>query len=483
MLKEKTAVIRKAMLFFDGFVVSLAFLLAYYLRQHFHTFYKLDLFPSTRLVSNTIGSISDYLIILLFVVPLWCFLLYLNGMYRSLRTRKLSEIVGVIIKSAFFTILVFGTVVFLFKLHFVSRMFFAIFVMASSTFILVEKMVVFSIMHYVRKQGHNFRRLLVVGTGKRAADFIKKIRSHPEWGFRLLGAIDDEPGRRIKKVKDTDVLGNINDLSEILYKYAIDEVVFLVPRSRLNYMEKAIYACETEGIRATVAVDLFNLRIARARLTEIDGIPLIAFETTVAEEWQLFIKRAMDVVLSVLGIIVLSPLFLIGALLIKLTSKGPVFFKQERVSLNGRKFLIYKFRTMYEGADKNRFEMEDQNEMGGPVFKIKKDPRITPLGKILRKFSIDELCQLFNVFAGHMSLVGPRALPVYEVEKFEPWQRRRLSMRPGITCLWQVNGRNKIDFEDWMKLDLEYLDNWSLWLDFKILLKTIPVVLFGIGAY
>ncbi len=483
MLKEKTAVIRKAMLFFDGFVVSIAFLLAYYLRQHFHTFYKLDLFPCTQLVSDAIGSISDYLIVLLFVVPLWCFMLYLNGMYRSLRTRKLSEIVGIVIKSAFFTILAFGTVVFLFKLHFVSRMFFAIFVVASINFILVEKIVVFFVMHYVRKQGHNFRRLLVVGTGRRTADFIKRIRSHPEWGFRLLGAIDDEPGRGIKKVKYTKILGNINDLSEILYKYAIDEVVFVVPRSRLNYIEKAIYACETEGVRATVAVDLFNLRIARSRFTEIDGIPLIAFETTVADEWHLFIKRAMDVVLSGLGIIVLSPFFLIGALLIKLTSKGPVFFKQERASLNGRKFAIYKFRTMYEGADKKRFEMEDQNEMGGPVFKIKKDPRITPLGKILRKFSIDELTQLFNVFAGHMSLIGPRALPVYEVAKFKPWQRRRLSMRPGITCLWQVNGRNKIGFDEWMKLDLEYLDNWSLWFDFKILIKTIPVVLFGVGAY
>ena len=265
--------------------------------------------------------------------------------------------------------------------------------------------------------------------------------------------------------------------------FGIDEVVFVVPRLRLNHMENAINACETEGVKATIAVDLFDLKIARSRQTELDGIPLLTFETTIAKEWQLFVKRAMDIVISGLAIILLSPVLIIGATLIKLTSPGPVMFKQKRVSLNGRKFVLHKFRTMYKGAHKEQLELRANNEMKGPVFKMKKDPRITPVGRILRKFSIDELPQLFNVFVGHMSLIGPRPLPTYEVEEFEPWQRRRLSMRPGITCLWQVNGRNKIDFEEWMKWDLEYLDNWSLWLDFKILLKTIPVVLFGIGAY
>jgi lipopolysaccharide/colanic/teichoic acid biosynthesis glycosyltransferase len=166
-----------------------------------------------------------------------------------------------------------------------------------------------------------------------------------------------------------------------------------------------------------------------------------------------------------------------------MTSRGPVLFKQSRAGLNGRTFVLYKFRTMYNGADQQRTEMEKFNEMDGPVFKIKKDPRIIPLGRLLRKFSLDELPQLFNVLSGHMSLIGPRALATYEAEKFKPWQRRRQSMRPGLTCLWQIKGRNKVDFAKWMELDLQYLDNWSLWLDLKILVKTIPVVLFGIGAY
>jgi exopolysaccharide biosynthesis polyprenyl glycosylphosphotransferase len=483
MLKEKDDVVRRAMILFDGSIVSFAFFLAYFLRQHFRMLYKLDLIPSTQVVSGPLASLSEYLVVLLVVVPLWCGMLHLNGMYRSMRVRRLLEIVWIILKSSFFAILAFGTFVFLFKLAFVSRVFFAIFVMASVTFLLVEKIAFFSFMHYVRRRGLNYRSLLVVGTGRRAADFINKIQNHPEWGLKIIGAVDDEPGRGIKKVKDIKIIGTIKDISNILHRHAVDEVIFMVPRLRLNHIENAVNACETEGIKATIAVDLFDLKIARAHQTELDGIPLLTFETTVAEEWQLFIKRAMDVVLSGLGIIILSPLLLISAALIKLTSSGPVFFRQRRLGLNGRKFVLYKFRTMYEGADEDLSKVEDVSEKDRPDFRKKKVQWITPVGRILRKFSIDELPQLFNVFVGHMSFIGPRPTVPDEVSLYESWQRRRFSMKPGITCLWQIRGRNKIGFEEWMKLDLEYLDNWSLWLDFKILVKTIPVVLFGIGAY
>jgi exopolysaccharide biosynthesis polyprenyl glycosylphosphotransferase len=237
------------------------------------------------------------------------------------------------------------------------------------------------------------------------------------------------------------------------------------------------------GVKVVVAMDLFNLKIARARHTDLDGVPFVSFETTVANPWQLIAKRFIDIVLSILGIFLGAPVFLASALAIKMTSKGPIIFKQQRVGLNSRKFILFKFRTMYSGADALRAEMESKNELGGPAFKIKKDPRVTPLGRLLRKFSLDELPQLFNVLAGHMSIIGPRALPTYEVEKIELWQRRRFSMRPGLTCLWQVSGRNKIDFNEWMQLDMQYLDNWSIWLDIKIIARTIPAVFFGTGAY
>jgi len=483
MLKERESVIRKAMILLDAFTVSLAFLLAYLLRQYFHVFYKLDLIPSTTIISDVVVSLSEYLVVLFLFVLLWSTMLYLNGMYSSLHTRRFPEIVWIVIKSSFFASLASGSFIFLFKFQFVSRIFFAIFVVVNITLILLEKIAAFSFLRYGRKHEYHCPRVLIVGTGKRASGVINKIKSHPEWDLKILGVINDEPCREVEEVKGVEVIGNLDDISEILHGYAIDEVIFVVPRSRLSYIENAIHACEIEGVKASIAVDLFDLQIAKSYNTALNGIPLLTFKTTVPDEQQLFIKSAMDIIISGFGIIMLSPLFLIAAILIKLTSPGPVLFKQIRVGLNGRKFVLYKFRTMYRDAEAKQAELKALNEMDGPVFKIKKDPRITPVGRILRKFSLDELPQLLNVFVGDMSMIGPRPPLPNEVAQYESWQRRRLSMRPGVTCLWQISGRNKIDFNEWMKLDLKYLDNWSLWFDVKILIRTVPAVLFGTGAY
>jgi exopolysaccharide biosynthesis polyprenyl glycosylphosphotransferase len=388
-----------------------------------------------------------------------------------------------IIKSAFLTGLILSTFVFLFRMGFVSRIFFVFFMMFGSVFLIVERIAVFLIMHYARKRGYNHRRLLIVGTGRRAASIIDKINCHPEWGFKLVGAVNDDPSRKVKMENGTKIIGTIDDFKEILQKDAIDQVIFVVPRSRLSYIENAVNICETLGIKATIAVDLFDLKIAKSNPTELDGIPLITFETTVAKEWQLLIKRGVDVVLSGLSLLIFAPFLIIISILIKLTSSGPIIYKQHRLGLSGRKFELYKFRTMYLGAQQVLSKVNDVREMDKPDFVKKKIQWITPVGRILRKFSLDELPQLFNVFVGHMSLIGPRPTVPDEVALYESWQRRRFSMKPGITCLWQIRGRNKIGFEEWMKMDLEYLDNWSLRLDFKILIKTIPVVLFGTGAY
>jgi exopolysaccharide biosynthesis polyprenyl glycosylphosphotransferase len=337
--------------------------------------------------------------------------------------------------------------------------------------------------HYIRRRGRNYRRLLIVGTGRRAADFVRKIKGHPEWGFHILGAIDDEPGRGVKKVDGVDIIGTLADIPRILHNDAVDEIVFVVPRSRLSHVEGALHDCETEGVVTTITVDLFDMQIAKSAVSEIDGIPLLRFHTIKINEWQLLVKRFIDIVISGLVIILLGPFLVLLAILIMLTSPGPVFFKQQRLGLHGRKFTLYKFRTMRDGAHDVLSDVKDLEYMTSPEFREKKTKWITPLGKIMRKFSLDELPQFFNVFVGHMSLIGPRPTVPDEVEKYKAWQRRRFSMKPGITCLWQVNGRNNIGFEDWMKLDLEYLDNWSLWLDIKIMIKTVPVVLFGIGAY
>jgi len=257
-----------------------------------------------------------------------------------------------------------------------------------------------------------------VGTGKRASSFINKIRNHPEWGFRIVGVIDDEPGRGINGVNGIEVIGALKDLSDILHNHVVDEVVFVVPRLRLNHIEEAIHTCELEGIKATIAVDLFDARIARYCAKEIDGIPLVTFETIAAKEWQLFTKRIIDIIASGLSIVLLSPLFIVVAVLIKLTSRGPVLFRQERLGLNGRRFILYKFRTMHENAQDDLARINVVKDTDDPFFRKKKLKYITPVGRILRKFSIDELPQLFNVFVGHMSLIGPRPTVPEEVIKF-----------------------------------------------------------------
>jgi len=468
MLKERETVLRRFFLLIDSVVICLAYLLAFLFKEILHE-------PG--------DSLKKYAVALLLAIPFWLLTLYANGIYLSMRTRSYLEIPWTIIKSAVLTFLALGTFIFFFKLTQMSRLFFALFAAFSFGFILLEKTALFMSAHYVRRQGLNMRRLLIVGTGKRAAEFVKKVDRHPEWGFEILGAIDDEPGRGLQKVGRLEVIGSLEDIPRFFHKDAVDEVIFVVPRSRLNSLQDAIHLCETEGVVVTITVDLFDTLLAKSSVTELDGMPLLHFKTTQAKEWELLVKRLFDFAASGLGILVLSPFFLIIGSLIKATSKGPVFFKQDRLGLSGRKFTLYKFRTMRIGDHGDLSDVTDLNSMTTPEFRNKKSKWITPVGRFLRKFSLDELPQLFNVFVGHMSIVGPRPTVPDEVEKYKTWQRRRFSMKPGITCLWQVNGRNNIVFEDWMKLDLEYLDNWSLWQDAKILLKTIPVVLFGIGAY
>jgi exopolysaccharide biosynthesis polyprenyl glycosylphosphotransferase len=468
MIKEREAALRRFLIIADTCLIGLAYLLAFLLYS---------------LLGGGQISLTRYGLALVFAIPYWCLSLYANGMYQSLRTHTYLEILWAIIKSAAITFFLLGTFIFLLKLQFMSRLFFIIFFGLTFLFIWLEKTAIFMGTHYIRRQGLNTRRLLIIGTGKRALGFVKKSDQHPEWGFEILGAIDDEPGRGVQKVGRLDVIGTLRDIPKIFHERAVDEVVLLVPRSRLNHLQGAIDDCETEGVVVTVAVDLFDTKLARSSVTELDGLPLLHFKTTHAKEWELLIKRIFDVAASGLGILIVSPVLLGSALLIKLNSKGPVFFKQERLGLAGRRFTLYKFRSMRLGSHEALSDVADLNDMTTDEFRKKKTQLITPVGRILRKFSIDELPQLINVFVGHMSIVGPRPTVPDEVDKYKDWQRRRFSMKPGITCLWQVNGRNNLAFEEWMKLDLEYLDNWSLWLDVKIMLKTVPVVLFGIGAY
>ena len=277
----------------------------------------------------------------------------------------------------------------------------------------------------------------------------------------------------------------VNQLNSVIADHPVDEVLVALPMDKYRpLIETIVRHCEEQGIIVRIQTEMFKLQIARSYVDDLQGVPVMTIQSGPADGWQLGMKRLIDIVGSAALLIVLAPLFAVVTLLIRLDSPGPVFFAQERVGLNKRRFRILKFRTMVEGSDQQQHMLEHLNEAEGPVFKIKNDPRVTRLGRFLRRFSIDELPQLVNVLKGDMSLVGPRPLPVRDVQRIDvQWHKRRFSIKPGITCLWQVNGRSNIGFNEWVRMDLDYIDKWSLGLDLLILLKTIPAVFRGPGAY
>lgn len=325
------------------------------------------------------------------------------------------------------------------------------------------------------------RNIVIIGTGPKAREMARLIERYAEWGLRVLGFVEPNGARR----EDACVqpIGTTADLPEIIERHVIDEMIFVGSSpADLARIGEILDICRERGIRTRVALDVFPARVSKASMEFLEGVPLVTFSTTPDHPLQLLVKRAFDVAASLALLVLLLPLMTAVGILVKLTSKGPIIYRQIRCGLYGRKFVLYKFRSMQEGAEDILWEIKHLNEMDGPVFKMRDDPRVTPLGRLLRKSSIDELPQLWNVLKGEMSLVGPRAPLPEEVREYTPWQRRRLSVKPGITCLWQVAGRNEIDFHEWMKLDLQYIDNWSLLLDLKILLRTVPVVVLCKGA-
>jgi exopolysaccharide biosynthesis polyprenyl glycosylphosphotransferase len=294
-----------------------------------------------------------------------------------------------------------------------------------------------------------------------------------------------------KSLEEIDILAelslaevSVERLVSLLHEHAVNGVILSGRHSNFDQIEEAVRACELEGVEAWLVADFFKMQISRASFDDLYGWPVLVFRSTPEASWQSVLKMVLDYVGALLLLLISSVPLTIIALLVKFTSPGPILFRQKRSGLNGQPFTIYKFRTMVSNAEQLKAELIAMNEMTGPVFKVSHDPRITPLGKLLRKFSIDEFPQLFNVLKGEMSLVGPRPLPVDEVRQFyDLAHRRRLSVKPGLTCLWQISGRNNVsDFKDWVRLDLEYIDNWSLWLDIKILWLTVPIVLTGTGA-
>ena len=331
----------------------------------------------------------------------------------------------------------------------------------------------------------SLKKVAIVGCGPRGAALGRKIWEHPGLGYLLVGYVDDMDAPQNPLHGDPErLLGPLAQIASLITNEALDEIFIALPvKSHYDQIAKVMALCEESGVLVRMPADVFEARIAKARIDYLDDATLLTWETprpvSMARVW----KRAFDIAASLVVLVMLIPLFVVVALAIKIWSPGPIFFLQQRVGLGGKKFPIIKFRTMVHDAEAAMAALEARNEVQGPAFKMAADPRVTRVGRILRKFSIDELPQLLNVLVGHMSLVGPRPLPGRDVERFNAtWLNRRFSVKPGLTCLWQANGRHQLSFRHWMELDLQYIDHWSLRLDWEIIAKTIPAVLRGGGA-
>lgn len=378
--------------------------------------------------------------------------------------------------------IVFG-LIFIMKLDYVSR--YVLLGFALSGFLILLSLRAFLIWWYFRRDNTNADlrvNVLVIGSGSRARGFADRLQKEQDFGVNIVGFLDPQGTSAGRRATDS-ILGHTNDISKILRNHVVEEVIIAVPRSMLDDVSAIVDACQEEGVRLRYLADFYEFQSARIGLTMIGNVPLLSFEPVARAETALLAKRIFDLTVVLAMLPLLLPLFIVVSVLIRMDSKGAVIFTQDRIGLHKKKFKMYKFRSMVEDAEKLMADIEHLNEADGPNFKIKNDPRITRVGRFLRKTSIDELPQLINVLKGDMSLVGPRPMSRRDVDLFDRGiQRKRFSVLPGITCIWQISGRSDISFDDWLRLDLEYIENWTFWLDLKILLKTVPTVIRGSGA-
>ncbi len=463
--------------FLDVGLTLLAYIAAFYI--------KASLLPVKY---SGVSGPPDYVIIAIFVVIIWFILLiFINT--DAPGTMKLFDLYGNIIKVVSAGIIILVLLLFLLKIKDVSRLFLGIFYILNIVILVISKTIIYWSNKKSEKSGYNKCNMLIIGSKERAVGAINLIGSM-KGQCAIIGCLDTKKDRVGKRVKDdVKVIGVVDDIQSLIIKNVVDEVIFAMPMYQIDNVEAYIQLIELMGIKVRIFPDwhihslFYQPRVAQIYFDELNGIPSMVLSSTSNRQRDLLVKLFSDYTVSGLMLLLLTPFLLIIAAMIKIASPGPVLFRQERVGLNGRIFNVYKFRTMVRDAEKKLAELKALNEADGPAFKIKNDPRIIPvIGKLLRKTSLDELPQLFNVFRGEMSLIGPRPPLPSEVAQYNIWHRRRLSMKPGITCIWQIQpNRNDLSFDQWMDLDLEYIDNWSLKLDVEVFFKTIFVMLLGHG--
>lgn len=459
----------------DLALTALAFPLAYWVRAQL-----LTRFAGLR----EIYPLGYYWPLLLGILVTWPVAGYAVGIYRDVELRDHRQIARDIAKLVAVGLVALNAGLYLFSGAYVSRSFVLTIGAVDFLLLVAGRQTLLSANSWLREKLQRYHYFVIVGTGSAARELAMLIEESEPLGLRLIGFVSASA----EQVASPPGLSRsypvilLPEVPAVLQNHVVDEVVFAVSKEELERLEPLIIRCQEEGVRTRVELGFLPRTLSRVYLENLRHIPLLTFGSTPENELQLFAKRSADVILSTIALVVLWPLLVVLALLVRFSSPGPVLYRQTRCGLNGRRFTLFKFRSMIVDAEALRPQLQSFNELDGAAFKIAEDPRCTWVGRWLRRLSLDELPQLWNILRGDMSFVGPRPPLPEEVERYEPWQRRRLRMRPGLTCLWTLEGRNRLSFERWVRFDLAYIDNWSLWLDLKIFLKTIPHVLSGRGA-
>lgn len=471
---ERTIWLRVFHLLGDLLLTVVSFVLAFAARTEIRAIY---FFGSAQ-------SIHSYYDVLVLLIPIWWLLLDLQHSYRDIGRSTVWHDFKLATRTAVLGTVCLFAAAYVLRIELPPRSTIFLFMLLNASLLTVNRVFFRSFRELVRSEGGLNKRVLIVGTAEKANRFVKTVAESPALFVQLVGFVDTERSEKPPIVKGAKYLGTPDNLPDVLHDHTIDEVVYAVPTRHIAECTDMLALCEQEGVKSVILSNWFSNLVAHVS-TEIQyDQPVLVYSSMRHKEWQILVKRLFDIAFSSLLLVMLSPLLLLIAVAIKLQDGGPILYKWKVVGFNKEKFTGYKFRTMVVNADEIKAKLEAKNEMKGAVFKIKNDPRVTTIGRYLRKFSLDELPQLWSVLKGDMSIVGPRPPLETELPRFDSWHRRKLSVKPGLTCLWQISGRSSItDFDEWVKLDLAYIDNWTLWLDFKILLKTIPAVLLGRGAH
>ena len=459
----------------DFILVVAAFFVAWYIRYEMQWYRIVDPASYTGFTFYLeIGLLAGVFIVVA---------LSLEGVYKLPRgTSFLNEFYRLVTATSIVTIiLMVGNYMFQPLYH--SRLVYGIAGMLILLFLTISRIVNRQIMAWLRRRGIGIRRVLLVGAGEVSRMIMRVLLAKPDLGFDVVGFLDDNPEKGQKNLGPFSALGSIDNLVQVIGKYGVEEVIITLPWQYHRRIMSVLNQCTRLNVRARVVPDVLQLSLDRVDVEVLDGIPLLGIKPVSISGSRLAIKRTLDLTITAVGMIVILPIMALVALAIKLDSSGPAIFVQKRIGKNGNSFNTFKFRSMVLDAENLREDLTDFNEADGPLFKMKDDPRLTRTGRWIRRFSLDELPQVFNVLRGEMSLVGPRPALPKEVDAYESWHRKRLEVTPGLTGMWQVSGRSTLSFDEMVMLDIYYVENWSPFLDLSIMLRTIPKVLSGEGAY